>query len=186
MKTIVAILAVFFFTGFHELDSELLYKSVSGEIQFRSDAPLETIEAKSDALKGVIDIEKRTFAFSIPIRSFEGFNNPLQKEHFNENYLESSKYPNATFTGKIIENVDLSKDGIYTIRAKGKLTIHGVVQERILKSRVVVSGDSFSLQSYFTVILEEHDISVPKIVYQKISEEIQVQVKATFEKSMDE
>lgn len=183
---IAAIIAVLFFTDYNDLQSDLIYKSVQGEVQFRSDAPLETIEAKSDALKGVIDIEKRTFAFSIPIRSFEGFNNPLQKEHFNENYLESSKYPNATFTGKIIENVDFSADGIYTIRAKGKFTIHGAVQERILKSKVVVSGDSFTLQSYFTVILKEHDISVPKIVYQKISEEIQVQVKAIFEKSMDE
>ena len=96
--------------------------------------------------------------------------------------MESSRYPNATFTGKIIENVDFSKEGVYTVRAKGKLTIHGVAQERILKSRVDVKGGGFSIRSYFTVILEEHNISVPKIVYQKIAEEIQVQVKATFEK----
>jgi polyisoprenoid-binding protein YceI len=159
---------------------------VESEVEFRSDAPLEIIEAKSKSLKGVIDIDKRTFAFSIPIRSFEGFNNPLQKEHFNENYLESSTYPNATFTGKIIETIDFSKEGTYSVRAKGKFTIHGVAQERILKSRVIVKGDSFTLQSYFTVILEEHDISVPKIVYQKIAEEIQVQVKAIFEKDMNE
>jgi len=186
MKAIVLILSVFLFSGLNTFQSEILYKSIAGEVQFRSDAPLETIEAKSDALKGVIDIEKRTFAFSIPIRSFEGFNNPLQKDHFNENYLESTKFPNATFTGKIIEKADFSKEGVFTVRAKGKLTIHGVVQERILKSRVVVEGDSFSLQSYFTVILEEHDISVPKIVYQKISAEIQVHVKAIFEKDIDE
>jgi polyisoprenoid-binding protein YceI len=147
---------------------------------------LETIEAVSENLKGVIDIEKRSFAFSVPIRSFEGFNNPLQKEHFNENYLESTIYPNATFAGKIIEDVDLSKDGKYTIRAKGKLNIHGVAQERILKSNVEVKGSSFTLNSDFTVLLEEHNISVPKIVYQKIAEEIQVKVQATFEKSLDE
>ena len=182
MKMIALILTVFLFSENNVFQSELLYKSIKGNIQFRSDAPLESIEAFSNALKGVIDIEKRSFAFSVPIRSFEGFNNPLQKEHFNENYLESANYPNATFTGKIIEKVDLSKDGAYTIRAKGKLNIHGVVQERILKSRVVVKGNSFTLKCYFTVILEEHNIRVPRIVYQKIAEEIQVQVEATFEK----
>lgn len=180
------LIAVVLFSAYTPFQSELLYKLVEGEIEFRSDAPLETIEAKSEALKGLIDSGKRSFAFSIPIRSFEGFNNPLQKEHFNENYLESSTYPNATFSGKIIEKIDLTKDGSFTIRAKGKLNIHGVVQERILKSRVVVKGERFTLQSYFTIILEEHDISVPRIVYQKIAKEIQVQVKATFEKSIDE
>lgn len=183
---ISVLVTVFLISGYTTFQSELLFKSVTGEVEFRSDAPLETIEAKSRSLKGVINADKRTFAFSIPIRSFEGFNNPLQKVHFNENYLESTKFPDATFIGKIIEKVDFSIDGTYTVRAKGKFTIHGVVQERILKSRIVVKGDSFTLQSYFTVILEEHDISVPKIVYQKIAEEIQVHVKATFEKSIDE
>lgn len=167
-------------------ESGLIYKSVEGKVQFKSNAPLETIEAYSEELRGVIDIEKRSFAFSVPISSFEGFNNPLQKEHFNENYMESNKYPNAIFKGKIIENVDLSIDGIYTVRAKGNLEVHGVVQERILKSNVEVKGNRFTLNSIFTVILEEHDISVPKIVYQKIAEEIQVQVQATFEKSLNE
>ncbi len=100
--------------------------------------------------------------------------------------MESSRYPNATFKGKIIEDVDFSKDGTYSVRAKGNLEIHGVVQERILKSSVDVQGNSFTLNSSFTIILEEHDISVPKIVYQKIAEEIHVQVQATFEKSLDE
>ena len=183
---ITLIIAVFFFAETDTFQTELLYKSVVGKVQFRSNAPLETIEAHSEELKGVIDIEKRSFAFSVPVRSFEGFNNPLQKEHFNENYMESSKYANITFSGKIIENVDLSKEGIYTVRAKGKLNIHGTIQERIIKSRVDVKGNSFTLKSYFTVLLEEHNISVPKIVYQKIAEEIEVQVEATFEKSLDE
>ena len=174
------------FSGVIKNQPDNLYRSLQGEIFFRSEAPLEIIEAKSESLKGIIDASKRTFAFTIPIQSFEGFNSPLQKVHFNENYLESQKFPNATFIGKVIEKIDFSEDGNYTIRAKGKLEIHGVVQERIIKSNVIVEGDRFSLHSNFTVILAEHDISVPKIVYQKIANEIQVEVKATFEKSEDE
>ena len=163
-----------------------IYQSVEGRIVFRSEAPLETIEAFSDQLKGVIDIDKHTFAFSIPIRSFQGFNNPLQKDHFNENYMESNLYSNATFSGKIIENIDFTQEGTSSIRAKGKLNIHGVTQERIIKSQIVVDEDGFSVNSYFTIILEEHNISIPKIVQQKIEDEIQVHVKATFEKKPDE
>ncbi|WP_246141733.1 YceI family protein [Phaeodactylibacter luteus] len=150
-----------------------------GEAYFRSDAPLELIEARSKALRGVIDPEARAFAFSVPMSSFEGFNSPLQREHFNENYLESDVYPVATFSGRIIEEVDFSVPGDYVVRAKGKLNIHGIEQERIIKSELKVDGSGVHLKSDFTVLLEEHGISIPKIVYQKIAEEIAVRVEGT-------
>jgi polyisoprenoid-binding protein YceI len=151
-----------------------------GEIHFKSDAPLELIEAKSKQLKGVIDMEERAFAFSVDMGSFEGFNSPLQKEHFNENYLETKQYKSATFTGKIIEKDDFTKDGTYTIRTKGKLTIHGITKERIIKSEITTKGGKIMVRSSFTVLLDEHGISIPKIVYQKIAEEIAVDVEADF------
>ncbi len=150
----------------------------SGEVRFKSDAPLEVIEAKSKLLKGVIDMEERTFAFSVDISSFEGFNSPLQREHFNENYMESRKYKSATFSGKIIDKDDFTKNGTYTIRTKGKLTVHGISKERIIKSEVTTKGGVITLRSKFTVLLDEHDIAIPKIVYQKIAEEIAVEVSA--------
>jgi hypothetical protein len=160
-----------------------IYKTIIGSIYFVSDAPLELIEAKSVKLQGIIDGKKKTFAFSIPISSFEGFNSPLQREHFNENYMESQDFSNATFTGKIIEKIDFAEDGKYTIRAKGKLTIHGVEQERIIKSQIEIKKGKLFVNSNFTVLLVEHKIRVPKIVYQKIAKEIKVNIKAEFEKS---
>ena len=156
--------------------------STSGSVDFKSDAPLEMIEASSQNLKGVIDPANNRFAFSIPIKSFQGFNSPLQREHFNENYMESDKYPTATFEGKIIENIDYSVNGKHIIRAKGALTIHGVTQERIIRSELEVKEGTFHVTSQFTVLLKEHDISIPKIVNQKIAEEIFVEVKAVFAK----
>ena len=157
--------------------NEPVFLSKNGKVHFKSDAPLETIEARSGNLQGVIDAENRTFAFTIDIKSFQGFNSPLQQEDFFENYMKVKKYPKATFTGKIIETVDLSQDGAYTVRAKGKLDIHGVSRERIIKSDIVVKGSKLHLQSTFTVLLQEHDITIPKIVYQKIAEEIQVNIE---------
>lgn len=159
------------------------YAIEKGKIYFRSDAPLEMIEAESSELKGAIDNESKAFAFSIPMASFEGFNSPLQKEHFNENYMETTKFPKATFSGRIIETIDLSKDGAYEIRAKGKLNIHGIEQERIIKSNVIVKNGKIAVNADFTVLLEEHGITIPKIVYQKIAGEIKVKIQANFVKS---
>ena len=160
------------------------YQVKEGEIFFRSDAPLELIEAKSNALNGVIKADKRRFAFSIDISTFEGFNNPLQQVHFNENYLESDLYPEANFSGRIIESIDLTEDGNYDVRAKGVLEIHGVQQERIIKGRLNIMEDGSLCKVYaqFTVILDEHNISIPKIVNQKIAEEIYVEVKGSLER----
>ncbi|MFM9947136.1 MAG: YceI family protein [Saprospiraceae bacterium] len=159
------------------------YKISEGTVYFKSDAPLEFIEAESPEIKGIIDVENRTFAFSIPMNSFKGFNSALQREHFNENYLESVKFPSGTFSGKIIEQTDFSKDGEYTVRAKGKLSIHGVEQERIIKSTVKVSEGKVYITSKFTVLLKEHDIDIPRIVFQKIAEEIEVKISATLTKA---
>lgn len=155
--------------------------SKEGSIEFTSDAPLELIEASSDQLKGIIDIESRQFAFTIRTVSFEGFNSNLQRDHFNENYMESEMYPESTFSGKIIEEVDFAKDGTYQVRTKGTLLIHGVEQSRIIKSKIDIKNGTIKVSSSFAVPLEDHDITIPKVVNQKIATEIQVQVSATFQ-----
>lgn len=149
-------------------------------IVFHSNTTQELIKATSGELKGIIDAEKRTFAFSIAIKTFDGFNSPLQKEHFNENYMESEKFPTASFIGHIIEEDDFTKDGIYNIRAKGKFTLHGVEQERILQGDLIVKKGSIKLSCIFTVFLSEHDIKIPRIVHEKLASEIKVFMNAEF------
>lgn len=150
------------------------YVMEQGQVNFISDAPLESIKASSSGLRGVLDIEKGTFAFSLSINTFSGFNSPLQQVHFYENYLEVDKFPTATFSGKVIEKIALSHGHQFTIRAKGNLTIHGVKKERIIKVNLFVGEGKIQITSDFTIFLEEHDIAIPRIVYQKIAEEIKV------------
>lgn len=159
-----------------------IFITQTGTISFKSDAPLELIQAESGQMGGAIDTEKNQFAFSLMINTFQGFNSPLQQEHFQENYLETKRFPKATFVGKIIEQIDWSKEGTYEIRAKGKLNIHGVERERIIKSIVTIQDDIIQLSSAFTVLLADHDITIPKIVHQKIAQEIEVKVEASLEK----
>lgn len=156
------------------------YLAQGGTVRIKSDAPLELIEATSKELKGALNLTERTFAFTVDIQSFQGFNSPLQREHFNENYLESRQHKAAMFVGKLIEDDDLSKDGEYSIRAKGKFTVHGVEKERIIKSTVKTKNGRISVVSDFTVLLDDHNIAIPKVVHQKIAEEIQVHVEAEF------
>ena len=160
---------------------KIVFKTNSGKVKFISSAPLETISARSQNLKGIIDTTKNTFAFSVAINSFEGFNSPLQQEHFYENYMESSEFPVATFSGKLIENIDYSRPVTYEVRAKGILNVHGVKSERIIRADLEILKNQISLKSKFSISLKEHNIKIPRIVYQKIAPDIDVEIQALLE-----
>lgn len=153
-----------------------IYEVSSGRIEFRSEAPKELISAASDKLKGVMDVQKRTFAFKISMASFLGFNSQLQREHFNENYLETSVFPEAVYKGKILDEVDLLKDGVYSVRTRGKLSVHGVETERVLTAEVAVHNKEIRISSDFIVALSDHNIKIPRVVFEKLASEIKVEL----------
>jgi hypothetical protein len=149
------------------------------EMVFTSNAELELIRASSDKVQGLIDPSSNQFAFSVDVKTFRGFNSELQREHFNEKYMETEKFPKARFSGKIIEPVDFSVDHTYDVRAKGELDIHGRKQTRIIKTKVTVRNGVVTVESRFLVPLTDHNISIPSIVSQKIATEIEIDFKAT-------
>jgi hypothetical protein len=153
-----------------------IFSITKGSINFRSEAPFELIKASSKDLVGLLDAGRKTFAFKVDMQSFQGFNSALQREHFNENYMESNTYPTASFGGKIIEDVDLTKDGDYTVRAKGNLIVHGVSQERIIKVDMNVKNNVVKIKSSFSVLLSDHNIPIPKVVKDKLAAEIKVDI----------
>lgn len=95
--------------------------------------------------------------------------------------METDKYPTATFSGKLIEHVDLTLPGTYVVRAKGQLTIHGRTKERIIKTEIISTGEELKAKASFMVPLVDHQIEVPRIVNQKIAQEIDVSIQATFQ-----
>ena len=177
----VILLLAFLISGFNLLAQENkspIFRTETGWVTFISDAPLELISAESKELKGAVDPEKLTFAFQLDVRSLKGFNSPLQQEHFYENYIESEKFPVATFSGKIIEKVDFKTPGSKVVRAKGILKIHGVEQERIINCTLNIKEKSFEVSSEFIVPIADHNITIPRLVFQKIAEEIKVTINA--------
>ncbi|NNE16617.1 MAG: YceI family protein [Saprospiraceae bacterium] len=162
------------------MQSQSIYKSNDVEISFISDAPLETIKAKSVMAGGVLNVSDGTFAFKVNINSFQGFNNSLQRIHFMENYMETGQYPEAIFSGHILEDINQVQEN-RIVRAKGELKIHGKSNEVIIKVYLDFGEDKINFTSDFSVLLADHDIGIPLIVRQKISEEIYVKVIGSLE-----
>lgn len=149
----------------------------NGKVEFTSNASLELINASTDKVQGLLDPAASTFAFIVNTRSFTGFNSSLQQQHFNEKYLETDKFYEATFTGSIIDPVDFKTSGVYKVRSKGNLIIHGKKQSRIIPGTVTVNNGAVTIEANFNVPLADHDITIPKIVNQKIATEIIVKLK---------
>lgn len=154
------------------------YSVTKSKVSFLSKAPLEQIEATSEELKGMISQIENTFAFTIAYTSFMGFNSPLQREHFNENFMESDKYSNASYAGRIIDPVAWNDTGTSDVRVKGTLDIHGIQHERILPAKVTVKQDYILIYCQFPIKIADHNITIPRVLNQKIAEEVTVTVAA--------
>lgn len=152
-----------------------------GETSFFSETPLENIAALNKNVVSLIDFTKGEIAVKMTMTDFR-FQNHLMEEHFNENYMESEKYPTGTFSGKIQESIDISKNGTYDISARGQLTMHGVQKERIMKGKLIVNGNEITLISDFDIALKDHKIEVPTLVITKIAEVISVKDKFVYTK----
>ena len=156
------------------------YLCQESEVTFFSSAPLEDITAVNSAMNGVIDFEGKQFLVRIPIIRFD-FPNDLMEEHFNENYMDTEDFPNAIYKGTFNETIDPKKQGESSIQCSGTLEIHGVEQQREISVNLTIGKNSIQATSEFVVSLADHEIDIPKIVFQKIAEEIEVSIDATFE-----
>ena len=156
-----------------------IYVCKNAKISLYSSAPIEDIKASTSSGASVFNISSGELEFSVSIQSFE-FEKSLMQEHFNSDYMESDKFPKATFKGKIQENVDITKDGIYPITVTGDLTVHGVTQKRTIPGKLIVKNGVISMSSEFIVKCADHHISIPQIVFHNIAESIQMNVSATY------
>jgi polyisoprenoid-binding protein YceI len=157
-----------------------IFISKQASIGFFSSTSLEDIEATSTTPNSVIDIKSRNILFKVSNTSFQ-FKKKLMQEHFNENYMESDKYPVSTFKGKITDDVDLSKDGTYNVTIDGSLDIHGVTKNYQSKATLVVSKGVITAKTAFKVRIADHGIKVPSIVFAKIAEAVDVRISATYQ-----
>ena len=159
------------------------YMTRTGKVTFFSSTPVENIEAFNNEAACVVDAATGDMAFVVPIKSFK-FEKALMQEHFNENYMESDKYPKADFKGKIsnMGDVNFAKDGTYNVKSTGKLTMHGVTRDVVIPGTITVKGGNVTAASKFNVRMADYKIKVPDMVSSKIAEAIEVTVSSTLAK----
>lgn len=158
------------------------YLTRTGKVSFFSETAIENIEAHSNQLTSVLDTESGQIQFEVLIKGFH-FEKALMEEHFNENYMESDKYPKGTFKGKItdLSKVNFKADGEYPVKVSGDMTIHGVTKPMETDGVITVSGGVPSAASTFKVLLADYGIKIPAVVTGNISKEIEIKVDVKYE-----
>jgi len=159
--------------------SQDLYVCKNAHISLYSSAPIEDIKAATSTATSVFNASTGDLAFNVAINSFH-FEKELMQEHFNTDYMESDKFPRASFKGKIQEHPDLTKDGSFPVTVTGDLTVHGVTQKRTIPGTLTIKNGAITLISEFMVKCADHHISIPQIVFHNIAESIKMNVSATY------
>jgi polyisoprenoid-binding protein YceI len=153
----------------------------SGKITFDAGTGLEDIIAVNKGVTAAINPKTGKMQFKLDITGFE-FKRQLMQDHFNENYMESEKYPNASFSGNItnIDKVNFAKDGKYNVQVKGTLEIHGVKNEVEADGAITVKGKEVNSQAEFTIKLDDYKINVPGVVKDKLSKTVKINVDCDY------
>lgn len=149
------------------------YFTREGRIQFNSKSTVEKIEGVNKKVTSIIDTQTGQIEFSVLMKAFE-FEKALMQEHFNENYVESDKFPKANFKGTIANNSEIkwTTDGTYPAKVQGKMTIHGVTKDVTADGSIEVKGGKVIANSKFIILLKDYNIEIPKLVKDKITEDV--------------
>jgi polyisoprenoid-binding protein YceI len=153
------------------------FMTKNGYIGFYSHTPIEDIKGDNNQVASILDASTGEIVFQVLMKSFK-FEKALMEEHFNENYVESEKFPKSTFKGKIVNlsDINFSKPGVYKVTVTGDLSIHGVTKNISEPGEIEIAVNGVNATSKFTVIPEHYNIEIPSVVREKIAKEMTVTV----------
>lgn len=175
--------ATFLLINFGALAQKVYTKN--GSISIFSKSPLENISADNNQVMSVLNQQTGEMQFSVLIKSFH-FKKALMEEHFNENYMESDKYPKATFKGNIqdLSKINMGKDGSYSVQVSGELTMHGVTNKISAPGTITIKSGIANASGRFTAKLADYKITIPNLVKDNISETIEITVTCSYDQKM--
>jgi hypothetical protein len=153
----------------------------NGFISFYSHTPLEEIKAENNQVAGVLDISTGEMVFQVLIKSFH-FERALMEEHFNENFMESHKFPKSLFKGKItnLTSVDFKKNGKYDVTVEGELTIRDVTKKITGNGTLEIINGGINGTSKLDIVPEDYNITIPGVVRDKIDKSFEVNISMKF------
>lgn len=151
------------------------YIDRSGKVSFFSAAPLENIEAHNPAAMSIIDTQTGEIVVSVLMKSFR-FEKALMQEHFNEKYVESDKYPKASFKGHItnLNAISLTRNGTCDLQVEGEMTIHGITQNLLTIAKATVSNGAIEVTTKFPLKVKDFNIDIPTLLRDNIAETVEV------------
>ncbi len=156
--------------------------TAKGILSFEASVPFfEEVKAKNEELKCLLDIKTGRLYFMVYINQFQ-FKRDLMKEHFNNNYLESDRFPKALFNG-VIENFDLKDITIApkTYQIKGKIQIHGKSKKITVPVELKKAGRGIEIISNFTLNTDDFKIEIPSMVITKVSKNVNTHLECIIE-----
>jgi len=173
-----AVVGMFFST----LEAQNIYFTKDAKINFNSSTPLEDIVAETNQGTTFIDIVKNEVKFSVLTTSFK-FRRALMEEHFNENYMESSKnkeFAKAKFSGTITSPIDWKSEKKVTVEVKGDFTMHGVTKPITLQAQITPGKSGIAATAEFRIVPQDYNIAIPAAVQDKIAKEVTIKVDANY------
>ena len=182
MKNLIIVCGILFFSL--NLSAQK-FSSKNGFAGFYSHTPMEDVKADNNQVNSILDSSTGDIVFLLLNKSFH-FDRALMEEHFNENYIESNKYPKSTFKGTVsdISKVNFSSDGNYPVTVNGDLTIHGVTKNVTASGNIIIKGGKITISSKFMAKLADYGISIPGAVKSNISESVEIAVNCNLDQKM--
>jgi polyisoprenoid-binding protein YceI len=174
VSIITFLILLFVFTADLEAQS---YMTEEGFVEFKSSAPLLTFKGTSNHLTGLIDLNQNLVDFYVDLNTLDtGIN--LRNRHMRNNYLETDKYPFAEFTGSMNLIFDPESTDMQEVMVIGEFTIHGVTREMEITGTLQRADNDVELNASWTVLLEDHNIDRPGVIFYELAEEQEVTIKA--------
>jgi len=182
MKNLILLVSAFFL--FVTISHGQKYFTKSGKINFDATSPAspEKIEGINRTATCVVDTKTGAIQFAVLMKGF-AFERSLMEEHFNENYVESHKFPKAEFKGTITNNTAINYlgNGTYKVKVNGKLTIHGVTKDVETEGTMITQDGKINSSAEFKIALADFDISVPGLVADKVSKTVKIGIACQLE-----
>jgi YceI-like domain len=158
------------------------YYTKTGKVSFFSSTAVEDINAVNKSVVCLLNAMSGEIQFAVLVKGFE-FKKALMQEHFNAEYLESDKFPKAEFKGQITNNggINYKTNGTYPASVKGKLTIHGVTKDVESSGNITVKDGKLQAGATFNVMIDDYQITVPRLYKDNISKTIKVTVDCSLD-----
>jgi hypothetical protein len=180
MARIVIISILMLFASFTS-EAQNVFFTKTGHLYFLSHTDAIDIDGNNNQVTSFVNTGNGEIVFQMLIKSFK-FTLATAEEHFNETYMESDKYPKASFKGTVtnLKDINFSTNGTYNAIVKGEMNIHGIARPMEQIGTVTIKDGKIYASSTFKINIDDYNIAVPKIVEDRVAKIVDVKIELEY------